>query len=345
MNDMTDAVAYSKESVHQCLCGTAAMTRREVVARDEISGEIFSYHECAGCGLERIVQRPTLADIGHYYPQTYYAYSGNVEISRSAIDRVKRLVYRTFYGSAEERSGAERIFRPLLALALFPLRFRSVLAFRQPRVRRVFEFGAAIGNDLAEFRAAGWEVTGCEPSAKACEVARQRGITLQNCSAEAAVLPVGRFSCVLLNNVFEHLHNPTAVLRKAHAALTDDGALVLVVPNHASWSARLFGAPWPGYDPPRHLWGFTPASIRRVLGQGGFSVDYIHHIAPQRWCYEAVVAGTRSPKGATRLRLLASDVLPMMMLPFGLLAATFGHGDFMKVVARKSNATTTPKAR
>jgi SAM-dependent methyltransferase len=335
MSVRATAGAKLTEDIRRCLCGDVAVTPREVVGRDEVTGELFSYRECAACGLERIVQRPTSAEIGRYYPQTYYAYSGAVQMSRSPIDRLKRVVYRIFYGNSTERSKLENRFRALLAIGLHPLRFRSVLAFRQPQERRVFEFGAAIGNDLMEFRAAGWEVAGCEPSAKACDVAMQRGIGLQNCAAESAKLPRGRFSCVLLNNVLEHLHDPAAVLQEARAGLMNDGALVLVVPNHASWSARLFGAPWPGYDPPRHLWGFTPRSIRRLLERNAFSIEYINQIAPQRWCYEAVVAGTRSPGGATRWRVLASKVLPILLLPFGLLAATLGHGDFMKIVARK----------
>src|SRR3982750_3942636 len=91
--------------------GDAQTTSREVVARDEVTGELFSYHECAGCGLERILQRPSGSAIGGYYPQSYYAHSGPFAVSRSFSDRLKRLVYRVFYASPAERSKLENLFR------------------------------------------------------------------------------------------------------------------------------------------------------------------------------------------------------------------------------------------
>lgn len=324
------------ERCERCLCGSMKLTGRQIVSRDEVTGQLFTYRQCGDCGLERIVHRPTREAIGDFYPQHYYAYKGAVEFRRSWSDRLKWLVYRVFYAPREERSFWKRAGHLLLASALYPVRYRSVLAFRPPAGRRVFEFGAAIGNDLMEFKEADWEVAGCEPSSKACEVARQRGIDIQNCPAEAAVLAADRFSCVLLNNVFEHLHEPAQVLEKVWTGLEADGVLVLIVPNHASWTSRLFGAPWPGYDPPRHLWGFTPASLRRLLVRQGFSVEYVHHIAPQKWCWVGTLAGTRGPSGATPLRASLAGILAPFMLPIGVLAATFGHGDFIKVVSRKT---------
>lgn len=337
-SDLIGIAPGSTEVVERCLCGASALTSRQVLSRDEISGRLFNYQQCAACGLERIVHRPDITAISEYYPQNYYAYGGPVEYKRSLSDWVKWLVYRVFYADAAERTVAERYLRWPLAAVLYPIRFRTILAFRQPETRRVFELGAAIGNDLMQFRLAGWEVAGCEPSEKASNIARQRGIEIQNCGAEAAVLDAGRFSCVLMNNVFEHLHEPAEVLDKARAGLTPDGVLVLIVPNHASWTARVFGASWPGYDPPRHLWGFTPASIQKLLASKGFKVEYIHHIAPQRWCWVGTLAGTRMPSGATPGRVLASNLLAPLMLPLGLIAATFGHGDFMKVVSRTAIA-------
>lgn len=332
--------AATERATH-CACGDVHTTSRTVVACDEVTGALFTYHQCASCGLERIVQRPTRPAIRAYYPQNYYAYSGPVAVSRSFSDRLKRLAYLVFYAERAERSSLENTLRYVLMAVLFPLRFRTILAFRPPRVRRVFEFGAATGIDLMEFKAAGWEASGCEPSRDACAIAMQRGIALQNCSAEAAQLPEGHYSCIVLNNVLEHLHDPAGVLGKASLALVSGGDLVLIVPNHASWSARQFGSAWPGYDAPRHLWGFNPASIQALLRQTGFSVEYIHHVAPQRWCWAACLGGIRSPAGPTAARLLAARWLATFLVPVGLLAALCRHGDFIKIVATSDRVGST----
>ena len=318
-----------------CVCGETATTGRRVAGRDEVHGGIFIYEACARCGTERVTPRPTPSNIAHFYPNTYYAYAGPTQAPPSLSDRLKRLVYELYYAEPAERKEVLAWQRPWLWAALYPLRFRTNLAFSPPRERRVFEIGAATGTDLLEFRAAGWDVSGCEPSAKACEVAKQRGVTLQNCTAEAAELAAQHYGCVLINNVFEHLHDPVRVLAKVREGLVEGGALVMIVPNHASWTARTFGAAWPGYDPPRHLWGFTPQSLRALLNRAGFTVDYIAHKAPQRWCWEASIAGTRLPGGATPLRYRLSRWLPLLALPWGALLALLGRGDFIKVVARR----------
>jgi len=318
-----------------CVCGSSQTTERVTTARDELSGELFSYRECSACGAERLTPRPDAASIGRYYPQNYYAYVPDPRRERSFELSLSRLVYRVFYSPTSADSMLWRAIRFPLILALWPVRYRTPLCFRQPVLRRVFEFGAATGKDLREFLAAGWEVTGCEPSPKACEAARQRGIALQNCSAEQATLPTARFSCVLMNNVFEHLHDPAAVLAKCGEGLAADGVLVLIVPNHASISARLIGPSWPGYDPPRHLWGFTPQSITALLGRNGFSIEHIYHQAPTMWSWVASIGGMRSPSGETRLRRLAAKLLPPLLLPVGVAAAVCGRGDFIRVVARK----------
>lgn len=211
-----------------------------------------------------------------------------------------------------------------------------MLAFPQPERRRAFEFGAATGNDLVEFRRAGWEVFGCEPSAQACAYAARRGFSLQCCNAEDAE-PPPNLTCVYMNNVFEHLHDPRAVLATSRAALEPKGLLVLVVPNHASWAARLFGAAWPGYDPPKHIWGFTPKSIRRLIESSGFRVLTIRQVFPaSNCCWHSGLHGGRAPAASwPRARAVAARLLGRAVIPVGVLAAWFGHGDYIRIVAAK----------
>jgi SAM-dependent methyltransferase len=142
-------------------------------------------------------------------------------------------------------------------------------------------------------------------------------------------------SCILMNNVFEHLHDPVQVLRTCHTALEADGVLVLILPNHAGWSARVFGAAWPGYDAPRHLWGFAPRSLTALLERHGFRVEQIYHQAPGRWAWESALDGRHSVAPAPAWRARAARMLALAMLPFGVLGAIWRHGDFVKVVARR----------
>ena len=318
-----------------CLCGETAVAC-EIATRDEVTGEPFSYLRCARCGLERLSPRPALQDMGRYYPDDYAPYDNLEPRKASAGERIKRLVYLTFHARADERPAQVRRWRWLLLVLLAPLRQHGVLAFPPPDLRRVFEFGAGVGGDLGQFRDAGWEVFGCEPSAKACDTAAARGLVLQHCGAEEAELPAG-LSCVYMNNVFEHVHDPRAVLRKSHAALVAGGLVVLVVPNHRSWTARLFGAAWPGYDPPRHIWGYSPRPVTLLLESEGFRIVSIGQVFPaSNCCWYNAVDGRRAPAVKwPRLRARLARILGKSLIGIGLIAAKFGHGDYIRVVARK----------
>jgi len=314
--------------VAHCICGEAEVTPRRVLAKDEMGREPFTYVQCRACGTERVSPRPVLQAMGRYYPDSY---APHVIRPDSPALRVKRTIYRTFY-APENRLGP---LRPLLRVLLYPLRGHCSMPFTPLPLRRVFEFGAAAGNDLDLYRSEGWEVEGCEPSARACATAAERGIKLQNCSAEQAVIEAGRYSAMLLNNVLEHLHDPALVLQICANGLAAGGALVMILPNHASWSARLFGAAWPGYDAPRHLWGFTPDSLAAALQRAGLRLDRVHQLFPGRWAWRATVDGRHRQAPVPRWRERHAGLLSLALLPLGWLAAACGRGDFMAVVARK----------
>jgi SAM-dependent methyltransferase len=244
-------------------------------------------------------------------------------------------VYRSYWASGAALPTTFRLIQPLLRAVLWPIRYRSVLAFTPPNGRRVFEFGAAKATDLLTFRAAGWEVAGCEPSADACARAALDGIHLQQTTAERAVLPDGGYDCLLFNNVFEHVHDPVEVLRKCHRALTPGGILMLIVPNHASFTSRVFGGAWPGYDAPRHTWGWTPAALDRQLAATGFAIDYISYQSTGLWMWRSTLDMRNSAARPGRFRLWLARRAPFVMLPWSFAAATLRHGDWIRVVARR----------
>lgn|GEM_PF-2728109 len=329
--------------VPSCLCGREDVVHR-VVAWDDVTGAAFTYLRCGACGLERLSPRPVLAEMGRFYPDSYVPFNDPTLNPRSRGERIKRLVYEVWHAPPGERSAVAAKWRWLLLVLFWPLRHHPVLSFAAPATRHVFEFGAGSGNDLVEFRDAGWTVGGCEPSGHACAVAASRGIILQACTAEAAVLPEG-LGCVYMNNVFEHLHDPYLVLEKARKALEPGGLVVLVVPNHAGWAARLFGAAWPGYDPPKHIWGFTPAAMRTVLRNAGFEVVALDQKYPlSTYCWAAGITGERMPSaGWPKLRRAAMRLARRLLVASGMVAAFCGAGDYLRVVARKPAAEGTAR--
>jgi SAM-dependent methyltransferase len=317
-----------------CPCGSDDPPSQIIEAVDEVTKEAFTYLVCPACSLERLSPRPTIAEIGAYYPQRYLPHSGAATFGPA--DQLKRLVYWAFWAPQSEVPKHIRRVRPFLRLGLWPVRHRSILSFPQPRARRVFEFGAAKATDLLAFRAAGWEVAGCEPSAQACALAAEQGITLQQATAETADLEDGSYSCILLNNVLEHVHEPRAVLKKCRRALMPGGILMLIGPNHASATRHAFGAAWPGYDAPRHTFGWTPAAIQLFLVSEGFSVEGIHQQTTGAWMWRSTLDMRHAPGEPGPVRRWVGRHAPHLMLPWSVMAAMLGRGDWMRVVAQKT---------
>ncbi len=73
--------------------------------------------------------------------------------------------------------------------------------------------------------------------------------------------------CVVARHVVEHLKDPSAFIRQMLAL----GAkrFYIVVPNAESFSRRLYGKYWFAWDPPRHLWHFTKATMEQLLDSHG----------------------------------------------------------------------------
>lgn len=90
-----------------------------------------------------------------------------------------------------------------------------------------------------------------------------------------------RFDCIICGDILEHLIDPLAVLKAFHGLLNEDGALVGSVPNIGHWSVirglvngqfQYLPAGILCWD---HLRFFTEHSLRKMLIEAGYHVDYL----------------------------------------------------------------------
>ena len=54
--------------------------------------------------------------------------------------------------------------------------------------------------------------------------------------------------------------------------ITEDGILVVALPNPLSWDAKHYGKFWAAYDCPRHLYHFDQPSVKKIFRKYGFEV-------------------------------------------------------------------------
>ncbi len=119
---------------------------------------------------------------------------------------------------------------------------------------RALDAGCGAGGLLVRLTHVGWSAEGVEIDPAAVEVARRiSGVPVRVGDFRTADVPTGVFDLVVLRHVFEHLDDPIAALRRLRELLAPGGRVVLIYPNPASLGARVFGASWFHWDPPRHL--------------------------------------------------------------------------------------------
>jgi SAM-dependent methyltransferase len=123
----------------------------------------------------------------------------------------------------------------------------------------------------AIMRGMGLEAVGLEPYEHACQMARERyGLEVICATLQEADLPESSFDAVTFFDVLEHVHDPVADVRRACELLRPGGFVYIKVPNIGALQASLFGPWWYWLDTPRHLFHFSPRSLRRALEVAGF---------------------------------------------------------------------------
>jgi hypothetical protein len=54
--------------------------------------------------------------------------------------------------------------------------------------------------------------------------------------------------------------------------LKQDGRLVIAVPNYTSFDASVYKEYWAAYDVPRHLYHFSPLSMKLLIDKNGMRI-------------------------------------------------------------------------
>jgi SAM-dependent methyltransferase len=250
------------EVVHTCDACGAGLGGRRVEGMEEVS-----LMEC-DCGLVITSPRPTVAEIGTYYPQTYYSYTtATPSLTRRLVDKIK--AYKGGYPT-EDGLPARAFWRASAAL------LQNLFLFHLPyqgKNRKLLEVGCGAGLNLRWALDHGWDVYGLELSEQAVVEAHRQGlVNVQRANIEDAELPVEFFDTVLVHHTLEHLYSPAAALKRSYEFLRPGGTLLIGVPKFDSWPRRISGGSWANLEIPRHLYHFTQPVLLDMIQGAGFRV-------------------------------------------------------------------------
>lgn len=163
----------------------------------------------------------------------------------------------------------------------------------------LLDLGCSSGSFLQSLRGRGWDLYGIEMSAESGKKARAKtgAKVFVGDILEAQFTPES-FDVITCFDVLEHLYQPRRVMEKVAEWLKPAGIFYVLVPNVDSAEGRVFGSYWHGLELPRHLFHFSPTSLKYLAESVGLR--------------EVSLETRRNPAVGTSLRYLWDDVFRMV---------------------------------
>ncbi len=195
--------------------------------------------------LDMLVTEPQPANLGRYYESEDYI--SHTDARRSLVDKMYHMVKG------------------------YNLKGKlSLINSYATSDKLLLDVGAGTGDFLALAKKCGWEIAGVEPNQLARFKAKQKDVVLLE---GLDFVPTGqKFEVITLWHVLEHLPDLESQITKLVGLLTENGTMVLAVPNFKSYDAKYYREYWAAFDAPRHLWHFSKNSIQNIFAKHGMKV-------------------------------------------------------------------------
>ena len=280
------------------LCSTLGRTLYADL-RDEIGQApgIWNLCVCPVCGLVWLDPRPLPEEIAKLY-HGYYTHASSDEWDGvpyawgigPQIRRATRAVLALGYGYralAIGRKGAVA-GRILCRFGLLmDIVGATIMWLPSSPGGQLLDVGCGGGHFLARMQSLGWRVRGVEPDAEAVGVARRHfDLKVYQGTLADGHFPPNEFDAVTMNHVIEHAPHPVELLQECRRVLKVGGRLVVVTPNARSLGRMHFGRAWRGWETPRHLFLFTPETLRICAKRAGLTITILRttaRLAPAIW--------------------------------------------------------------
>lgn len=212
-----------------------------------VSRETFSIVQCTKCGFKYTNPRPDGKEIGKYYESEEYVSHSNS----------KKGLINTVYHWVRNYS----------------LRKKVELINSQSKKGNLLDIGCGTGEFLSTAVANGWKGQGIEPNDKA----RNQAISNHklNVLPESGIasLQNNNFDVITMWHVLEHVHTLNERVLEIYSLLKPGGKAIIAVPNCTSYDASVYGKEWAAYDVPRHLYHFTPETMKALFRK--HKIDFV----------------------------------------------------------------------
>ncbi|MDQ6901943.1 MAG: class I SAM-dependent methyltransferase [Bacteroidota bacterium] len=216
-----------------------------------VSHKRFEIWECEDCCLRFTQNVPSSNEIGIYYQSENY-------ISHSDT---KEGFVNQLYHKVRNRTLIQKR--------------KWVEAATGKSYGNILDVGCGTGAFLNAMKNSGWNVWGLEPD----DGTRKRALDLYNLKVEPTErlfsLPAESYDAITMWHVLEHVHELHEYITRLKELLKPNGKLFIAVPNFTCYDEKVYKQFWAAYDVPRHLYHFSPASIKKLLSLHKMKLDAI----------------------------------------------------------------------
>jgi len=248
------------------LCGAAC--QGPFTAREMMLGrrDRFDYYACDGCGALQIAAYP--ANLGDYYPKTYYSLSHGRRSGR--LRRVSRWLRRR--RAAHELGGLDPVGAVLTRLRGPRECYQWFRFAKLGFASSILDVGCGDGVLLRMLREDGFTaLEGVDPFTPEQDRV-QDGFVIRSSLAEVT-RPV---DLILLDDSMEHMPDQPGVLAALRKICGPSTWVCLSLPVVGqAW--RTYRTDWVQLDPPRHFYLHTERSVELLARRAGLTVAAVHY--------------------------------------------------------------------
>jgi len=212
-----------------------------------VSKEIFDLYYDEELDMLITSPQPELQNLGRYYEsEDYISHTDN-----------KRSLFEKAYHFVKNIALQNKL---------------NLINNQQPQKGKILDIGAGTGDFLLTAKNDGWETIGVEPSDRAKNIAKQKGISFVE---EISTLENHSLDVITMWHVLEHVPDLENQIQELKRLLKPTGTLIIAVPNYKSFDANHYQTFWAAYDVPIHFWHFSKRSIQLLFERVDMKLEKI----------------------------------------------------------------------
>lgn len=228
--------------------------------KDPISNCYFKVVMCSQCGLGYVNPRPSLEEMKNYYQKEYYVkrfdrVEGITKNNLSILFRLYNYYWRRF-----SRYYPDRVLKTEKRICNLYAKSKG----------KLLDIGCANGDFLKVMEEDGFEVYGLEFSD---HFINKYGFDIFEGNLLEASYSDNSYNLITMWAVLEHVYDPMGYLKEISKILRPGGIVIFLVPNLKSIP---FGV-CHNDDIPRHLYVFSPQTVKRMLKMSNLKLKAIIH--------------------------------------------------------------------